>query len=190
MTMVNIKGLVTFAPNLGIEVLGVELCHLLKRAEWRTVVRPLASLLGADPDEVVKACEIALAHWQNEDLVDACCGSVGPLFGLGEISFEEFLVRLDEIETIRRALRNRRLIKQSSIRIRRGDFSSRREVLILAMLDAGVPYRCAQTGCRHDGEDLTIDHIKALSRGGTDEVSNLQFMCRSHNSAKGDRDAA
>ncbi len=36
-------------------------------------------------------------------------------------------------------------------------------------------------------EDLTIDHIAPLSKGGTDDLDNLRFLCRSHNSKKGDR---
>lgn len=34
-------------------------------------------------------------------------------------------------------------------------------------------------------EDLTIDHIVPLSRGGTDELSNLQTMCHACNLTKG-----
>lgn len=34
-------------------------------------------------------------------------------------------------------------------------------------------------------EDLTLDHIEALSRGGSNDVSNLRILCRSHNSQKG-----
>ena len=34
---------------------------------------------------------------------------------------------------------------------------------------------------------LSIDHIKPVSRGGTDEEVNLQILCRSCNSSKGNR---
>lgn len=35
--------------------------------------------------------------------------------------------------------------------------------------------------------DLTIDHIKPLSLGGTNELNNLQILCRSCNASKGAR---
>lgn len=34
-------------------------------------------------------------------------------------------------------------------------------------------------------EDLTIDHILALSKGGTNDLDNIQILCVSHNSSKG-----
>ncbi|TIU63757.1 MAG: HNH endonuclease, partial [Mesorhizobium sp.] len=68
---------------------------------------------------------------------------------------------------------------------RRSQFNAIRSDLVLAMLDAGVTYQCAADGCQ-ECTKLTIDHIRALSRGGTDDLSNLQFMCVSHNSQKRD----
>lgn len=70
---------------------------------------------------------------------------------------------------------------------RRASFNSHRDMLVLRLLAAGKPYICAIDGCEKR-ISLTIDHILALSRGGSDELSNLQFLCLSHNSAKGDRD--
>ena len=45
-------------------------------------------------------------------------------------------------------------------------------------------YRCLRCGT---WLDLTIDHIVPRSRGGTDDLHNLQTLCRSCNSWKGDR---
>lgn len=36
-------------------------------------------------------------------------------------------------------------------------------------------------------ENLTVDHIIPISKGGTDEPSNLQTMCRKHNYEKGNK---
>lgn len=43
--------------------------------------------------------------------------------------------------------------------------------------------------CRHCGShrDLTVDHIVAVSIGGSDEMSNLQTLCQPCNSKKGRR---
>ncbi|MFN2427121.1 MAG: HNH endonuclease [Candidatus Binatia bacterium] len=57
---------------------------------------------------------------------------------------------------------------------------------MLALIEAGVPHVCAEPGCG-DIEALTVDHVVALSRGGTDDLSNLRFLCRVHNSRKRDR---
>lgn len=43
---------------------------------------------------------------------------------------------------------------------------------------------CAQCGSTYN---LTIDHIIPLIRGGTNDIRNLQILCRPCNSAKSDR---
>lgn len=44
--------------------------------------------------------------------------------------------------------------------------------------------------CKHCGtcKDLTIDHILPRSKGGGNEIENLQTLCRSCNSKKGVKD--
>lgn len=46
-------------------------------------------------------------------------------------------------------------------------------------------YRCVHCGTH---KDLTVDHIKPESRGGTLDLDNLQSLCRSCNSIKGARE--
>ena len=76
--------------------------------------------------------------------------------------------------------------KGAAMRQRRTDFAIIRTQQILLLLDAGFPYVCVFEDCMED-EDLTVDHKIPLSRGGGDELENLQFMCRSHNSQKNDK---
>jgi 5-methylcytosine-specific restriction endonuclease McrA len=96
------------------------------------------------------------------------------------------------LEQVREALAERRLravtkeAKRFAIRQRRVQFSAARNDLVLALLDAGHLYVCAEVGCAVC-TNLTVDHITPLSRGGTDKVENLRFLCRPHNSQKGDR---
>ena len=42
---------------------------------------------------------------------------------------------------------------------------------------------CCHPGCEET--NLTVDHIVPLSKDGTNDISNLQPLCRSHNSSKG-----
>ena len=47
-------------------------------------------------------------------------------------------------------------------------------------------------GCkqRFAARNLTVDHIKPLSQGGTERLTNLQLLCGTCNSVKGDRSQA
>jgi 5-methylcytosine-specific restriction enzyme A len=45
-------------------------------------------------------------------------------------------------------------------------------------------YQCRGCGAT---QELTIDHIVPLAKGGTDDLSNLQTLCRSCNSRKQDQ---
>jgi hypothetical protein len=49
-------------------------------------------------------------------------------------------------------------------------------------------YTCQACGATpHDGATLEIDHIQPFSKGGTDDLDNLQVLCRECNSGKGAR---
>lgn len=45
-------------------------------------------------------------------------------------------------------------------------------------------FRCVECG---EGDDLTVDHIVPVSRGGTNDPENLQTLCARCNRAKGSR---
>lgn len=48
-------------------------------------------------------------------------------------------------------------------------------------------YRCKNCGT---DTDLTIDHVKPLSKGGANKLSNMQTLCFACNVAKGDTKGA
>lgn len=101
-------------------------------------------------------------------------------------SIEDFEASLDALERQKMLSAAGRKAKRTHAARRRAQFNAMRSELVLQMLDAGMDYVCAADEC-NECEDLTVDHIHPLSRGGTDGLSNLQFMCRHHNSVKGDR---
>ncbi|BAY83208.1 HNH endonuclease [Calothrix parasitica NIES-267] len=47
-------------------------------------------------------------------------------------------------------------------------------------------YQCQNCGKRYEETSLTIDHIIPLSRGGSNDISNLQTLCFSCNCKKSD----
>lgn len=75
------------------------------------------------------------------------------------------------------------LLGNSPLERRRARFNSKRDRFFVKLIDSGIPYQCATSGCDAKNQ-LTIDHKKPLSRGGSDELSNLQFLCRSCNARK------
>lgn len=97
------------------------------------------------------------------------------------ITLEEYLLRKHEDEIAAAGY----VAKRRHTGVRRRDFNAKRSQLALAMLNAGIVHKCALTGCE-EVKDLTVNHKLPLSRGGDDTLGNLQFLCRSHNSAKGD----
>lgn len=99
----------------------------------------------------------------------------------GNISFEQLQdkfaesVRMDsQKESIKLLTKRRRL-----------DFSKIRDDLKLALIDRDGLI-CSEPGCK-EYKDITIDHIIPVSKGGTDDLENLRFLCRSHNTQKSDR---
>jgi hypothetical protein len=126
---------------------------------------------------------VQLAHSLNKDpyLIEAIRGGSGPLAEMKDVTYEDYLELLNRAMVGEAA----NAAKKVHTRLRRRDFNSKRSQLILAMLEAGVPYVCSTPGCK-SVDDLTVDHVTPLSRGGTDDLSNLRFMCRQHNGIKRD----
>jgi HNH endonuclease len=162
MTIVRIKNLIWFAPNIGV---------LVGR-----------DALQENPHQLHQLIELAWQHMDNPYLENACHGGEGPLAQYNELDFEDFL-RICEEARIAEATKH---AKHEFTLIRRADYSARRAQLALAMIESGILYVCSKPNCG-ETQNLTIDHIIPLSRGGTDELKNLRFLCRPHNSKKGDK---
>jgi 5-methylcytosine-specific restriction endonuclease McrA len=162
MPFVRIKDILTFSSNNGV------------------ILEPGA--LNISAEELQATIKTAFSHLEDYYLVEACCGRRGPLVGYFEITYEQYLDLLKKFE-IQDAGKE---AKRNHTRIRRTSFNASRSHLVLAMIDADVPYICAHAGCSIH-VDLTVDHIVPLSRGGSDDLSNLQFLCLQHNSSKGDK---
>lgn len=135
--------------------------------------------LEISAEELQTYVRVAFSHLDDPCLHD----DRGPLFDVpGKVTYEQYLGFLREHglkEVTKRA-------KLKYTRMRRTAFNVSRPDLVLAMIDAGILYLCTHPGCDAH-EDLTVDHITPLSRGGSDDLSNLQFLCRPHNSSKRDR---
>jgi len=86
----------------------------------------------------------------------------------------------------KRKLQTTREIKAGLRRKRRSQFQGKRAQLMLAVIAREGVAECKRCGSQ---DDLTLDHIVPLSKGGSDDPKNLQLLCQSCNSSKGDRDA-
>jgi hypothetical protein len=139
------------------------------------IVLPVRVLQGMD-DEAISLLVKELAN-DYEFLKD--------YLGSGEFEFmtiEQAKARVMELQRQKRT----QAAKRELTRLRRSEFDSRQAQLMLALINRDG-YICQHPGCGLQ-EDLTIDHIVPLSKGGSDDLSNLRLLCRKHNSKKGDRD--
>ena len=109
-------------------------------------------------------------------LIETHCGRIGDFD-----STNEFLAAYEDIKILTASKKQ----KQELTVYRRTQFSARRPELELSLIERDG-YVCSHPSCKATTE-LTIDHVIPLSKGGTDELTNLCFLCRSHNSAKGDK---
>ena len=45
-------------------------------------------------------------------------------------------------------------------------------------------YRCVECGASNEETTLHVDHIKPVAKGGTNNINNLQTLCKKCNLAK------
>lgn len=157
------------------KLLDVDGCH--------QIFEIVAKHLGAEAIDVISNIERASAYFNHPLIRDYWHGD-----GSALDRFDDIAVSIEQVEAVIREqeiAEAGRLAKRKHTRRRRSQFAAVRSDLVLALLDAGHPYVCSHPLCGIS-TNLTLDHKKALSRGGTDALDNLQFMCVSHNSQKRD----
>lgn len=140
--------------------------------------------------EEIDICEwardyIAWENWRHQDSPDELQQKINIVLGSALSSDEAKKYAAQNqtwlIEQRRRAIT--KAAKQNPTTRRRAQFGRHRDRLMLALIERDG-YECA---CCGSTEDITIDHIIPLSKGGDDELNNLRLLCRSCNSRKGDR---
>lgn len=142
--------------------------------------------ISATSEQIGDAVKLAASHSDDLLLKAAACGGGGPFSGYSDLEYSEYIRLKQKFELDERIKTASKVAKFEHVRIRRNEFRRSRSDLYLAMMSNGIPYKCFVSDC-FEVENLTIDHKIPLSRGGSNELTNLQFSCRSHNSIKSDK---
>ena len=93
--------------------------------------------------------------------------------------WEGFLAEVTDEQKRRRTFQE----KKSAAKQRRSQFQRDRPRLKILLIERDG-YACKECGSQ---EGLEIDHVVPLSRGGSDDLGNLQWLCDHHNSKKRDK---
>lgn len=110
-----------------------------------------------------------------------------------EFFLNEFISKFNENASILENIKNALILKKESelfqeskndlMKERRKQFGDKRAMIYLSLIERDGN-KCNMC---HSLEYLSIDHIIPLSKGGSDDLTNLQILCRSCNSSKGDK---
>jgi 5-methylcytosine-specific restriction endonuclease McrA len=128
---------------------------------------------------------VAIEHWRNEKSLDEY---EHDLFTILESQYADEATKntvKKELEWVNDSKQKHaeKKVKKFHSQRRRSDFSKNYDRFMLALIQRDG-YKCAICGTI---ENLSIDHIIPLSKGGSDEIENLRILCRTHNSEKGDK---
>lgn len=148
-----------------------------------------------NPDSVKKALEwmtsqdakdFCIAQWATdwgwwEHIIDKMDNPTQALQSLVINKYTTDEVKNQAQELLK--IRAKKEAKKLYLKDRRNEFQKNRNRLALVLIDRDGYY------CQNCllSEGLTIDHVIPLSRGGSDDPENLQFLCQSCNSKKGDK---
>ncbi|MCZ4270916.1 HNH endonuclease [Maritalea porphyrae] len=172
MPKVTIESVLWFSGNNGIVLDAKEVLH------W---------LVNGRMIDLIDAIEMAEKYKSHHLMREADCGQgSGILSSFEEMSFDEFLGVITEYNRHEFQDDLNQKAKYEACKARRSEFAKSRPELVLALLNRGDDFVCAKQGCETTS-DIAVDHITPLSRGGTDDLGNLQFLCRYHNSVKSDK---
>lgn len=69
------------------------------------------------------------------------------------------------------------------VKLQRKEFSSIRKKHVAQLLEI-ADYKCQECGKR---DNLTVDHVIPITRGGKNELNNFQILCRSCNASKNNK---
>ena len=165
---------------------GFDFYSVVALADWEPIVRLIAERLGLDADLcIARIAEGRCAQAEFVGFLEELEADRNALY----YDIERNVYSLGELRRIIADYRNvkaARAAKKIHTKRRRAQFDRVRDDLVLKLLAAGRAYVCAKDGCPVN-HNLHVDHITALSKGGTDDLVNLQFLCGPHNSEKGDR---
>jgi 5-methylcytosine-specific restriction enzyme A len=83
--------------------------------------------------------------------------------------------------TPRRLLKQRTAANENSTPPSTTGWGTPRSATLRQRARRALPYRCVV--CGHD-QQLELDHVENLAEGGSDDLSNVAWMCRPHHLAK------
>lgn len=127
----------------------------------------------------------AFEHWREEKSLDEYEQSLYKILNgkyADDETKEKIKAEFGWIEA-RRQQSAEKIAKRTHSRRRRSQFAKNYDQFMLALIHRDG-YKCAVCGVI---EDLSIDHIVPLSKGGSDDIDNLRILCRTHNSSKSDK---